>query len=50
MDGFSRLKMLEDWQVANESLRMSEKARLMAHDEEIEIGQDMPEWLKGRKE
>ncbi|HEM6234504.1 TPA: hypothetical protein ACIRI1_001478 [Streptococcus suis] len=30
MDGFSRLKMLEEWQVANYPLRMSEKARLMA--------------------
>ncbi|HEM3230582.1 hypothetical protein [Streptococcus suis] len=30
MEGFSRLKMLEDWQVANYPLRMSEKARLMA--------------------
>lgn len=30
MAGFSRLKMMEDWQVANYPLRMSEKARLMA--------------------
>ncbi len=30
MEGFSRLKMLEGWQVANYPLRMSDKVRLMA--------------------
>ncbi|HEM6287030.1 TPA: hypothetical protein U2D00_000500 [Streptococcus suis] len=41
MDGFSRLKILEEWQVANESLRMSEKARLMAlSDDEFVVELD----------